>query len=235
MCHILGAYVSFAFTLQNPFLWSEPLSLAYPQHFSAFHGRTLLSITAICLDLKYLGAMAISSSPQHSSTASDATTTDEVDAILAAWAAERPDVDTSPMQVLSRVSRLSRHLDLERRKAFAAHNLETWEFDVLSSLRREGESYALTPGALMTELLVSSGTMTNRIDRLESAGLVTRTPSPHDRRAVVVSLTDEGKRRVDAALISLLECERAILAPLKNPEKEELATLLRPLLLAFEQ
>ncbi|WP_175956799.1 MarR family winged helix-turn-helix transcriptional regulator [Schaalia sp. Marseille-Q2122] len=179
--------------------------------------------------------MATSPAYHAPSGATSSTPRDEVDAILAAWALERPDVDTTPMQVLSRVSRLSRHLDLERRKAFAAHNLETWEFDVLSSLRREGEPYALTPGALMTELLVSSGTMTNRIDRLESAGLVTRTPSPNDRRAVVVSLTDEGKRRVDAALISLLECERAILAPLKNPEKEQLATLLRPLLLAFEQ
>lgn len=195
----------------------------------------LLSITDAFLDLKYLGVMATSSLPHLPATSSASTPTDEVDAILAAWAIERPDVDTSPMQILSRVGRLSRHLDLERRKAFAAHDLETWEFDVLSSLRREGEPYALTPGALMSELLVSSGTMTNRIDRLEGAGLVTRTPSPHDRRAVVVSLTDEGKRRVDAALMSLLECERAILAPLNVPEKEQLATLLRSLLLAFEQ
>ena len=195
----------------------------------------LLSITALCLDLKYLGAMATSSSRETSVSSRSPMPTDEVDAILTAWALERPDVDTTPMQVLSRVSRLSRHLDLERRKAFAAHHLETWEFDVLSSLRREGEPYALTPGALMNELLVSSGTMTNRIDRLEHAGLVTRTPSPSDRRAVVVSLTDEGKRRVDSALISLLECERTILAPLNNPEKAELASLLRPLLLTFEQ
>lgn len=179
--------------------------------------------------------MPTSSSPQSPFFATPSTATDEVDAILAAWALERPDVDTSPMQVLSRVGRLSRHLDLERRKAFAAHNLETWEFDVLSSLRREGEPYALTPGALMNALLVSSGTMTNRIDRLESAELVTRTPSPHDRRAVVVSLTEEGKRRVDDALISLLDCERTILAPLNNPEKEKLAALLRSLLLAFER
>lgn len=235
MCHILGAYVSSAGHLLRITPRHTAALLAYPQHFSAFLRVTLLSITAFSLDLKYLCRMANSSSPRPSSTASARRPTDEVDAILSAWALERPDVDTTPMQVLSRVGRLSRHLDLERRKAFAAHNLDTWEFDVLSSLRREGEPYALTPGALMTELLVSSGTMTNRIDRLESAGLVTRTPSPHDRRAVVVSLTDEGKRRVDAALMSLLECERAILAPLNIPEKEQLATLLRSLLLAFEQ
>ena len=103
---------------------------------------------------------------------------DEVAQIVAAWKLERPDLDSSPMFVLSRVSRLARHLDLERRRAFASHGLEPWEFDVLSSLRRSGAPYALTPGTLMGELLVSSGTMTNRIDRLELKGLVSRSPSP---------------------------------------------------------
>ncbi len=162
------------------------------------------------------------------------TTCDEVDLIIAAWAEQRPDVDTRPMEVLSRISRLSRHLDLERRKAFAAHHLEPWEFDVLSTLRREGAPYSLTPGAIMNQLLVTSGTMTNRIDQLERAHLVRRSPAPNDRRAILVTLTDEGLKRVDAALISLLECERAILAPLNNPDSQTLAQLLRPLLLNFK-
>ena len=161
-------------------------------------------------------------------------TPDEVDRIVDSWARERPDMDTSPMLVLSRVSRLARHLDLERRAAFADHGLEPWEFDVLSALRRAGGPYALTPGALMAELLVSSGTMTNRIDRLESKGLVERSRSVEDRRTVTVTLTDRGRERVDGALETLLACERRILSALPPKELEHLGSLLRPLLLPFE-
>ena len=91
---------------------------------------------------------------------------DEVDDLVAAWRAERPDLDVEPLQVLSRVSRLARHLDLARRTEFAGHGLETWEFDVLSALRRQGPPYQLTPGALLRATLVTSGTMTNRVDLL---------------------------------------------------------------------
>src|SRR4029077_11875717 len=91
---------------------------------------------------------------------------DEVDDLVAAWQAERPDLDVRPMQVLSRISRLARHLDRERRNAFTAHGLESWEFDVLAALRRQGAPYELSPGALLRTTLVTSGTMTNRIDRL---------------------------------------------------------------------
>lgn len=159
---------------------------------------------------------------------------DEVDRIVDAWRSERPDLDTSPMLVLSRVTRLARRLDLERRAAFASHELEPWEFDVLSSLRRAGAPYELTPGALMNELLVSSGTMTNRIDRLERGGLVSRSPAPEDRRAVLVALTPTGKARVDEALISLLDCERQILSALDADQADDLGGLLKLLLLPFE-
>lgn len=160
---------------------------------------------------------------------------DEVAQIVAAWKLERPDLDSSPMLVLSRVSRLARHLDLERRRAFASHGLEPWEFDVLSSLRRSGTPYALTPGTLMGELLVSSGTMTNRIDRLELKGLVSRSPSPEDRRVVLVSLSDEGRARVDNALAALLECERTILGPLDAEARQQLATQLMRILAPFDR
>lgn len=160
---------------------------------------------------------------------------DEVDRIVAAWHLERPDLDTAPMSVLSRVTRLARRLDLERRAAFADQHLEPWQFDVLSSLRRAGEPYALTPGALMNELMVSSGTTTNRIDRLEREGLVVRSPSPEDRRTVLVTLTAAGRTRVDTALIALLECETRLLSPLTPEESHRLAGLLRALLLPFER
>ena len=159
---------------------------------------------------------------------------DEVDRIVSAWHVERPDLDTSPMSVFSRVTRLARRLDLERRRVFTDHDLEPWQFDVLSSLRRAGAPYALTPGALMNELMVSSGTTTNRIDRLEADGLVARSPSPSDRRAVLVTLTAAGRRRVDAAMVSLLDCETRLIGSLSREESATLAGLLRRLLSPFE-
>src|SRR5204863_5704370 len=125
---------------------------------------------------------------------------DEVDDLVAAWQAQRPDLDVEPLQVLSRVSRLARHLDRARRAAFASAGLEPWEFDVLSALRRQGPPYQLSPGALLHITLVTSGTMTNRIDQLEKAALVARHPDPQDRRGVLVRLTAVGRARVDSAL-----------------------------------
>ena len=159
---------------------------------------------------------------------------DEVDGLVASWQAERPDLDTEPLQVLSRVSRLARHLDRARRAAFAAHGLAAWEFDVLSALRRQGEPYQLSPGQLLKETMVTSGTMTNRIDRLERKGLVRREPDPRDKRGVLVTLTERGQERVDAALAGLLRRERALLAGLDDAERGHLADLMRILLAPFD-
>ena len=159
---------------------------------------------------------------------------DEVDGLVASWQAERPDLDTEPLQVLSRVSRLARHLDRARRAALAAHGLAAWEFDVLSALRRQGEPYQLSPGALLHATLVTSGTMTNRIDQLEKAGLVRRRADPQDRRGVLVTLTSRGATVADAALDGLLERERALLTGLTPAQRRELAGLLRILLVPFD-
>ncbi|MGH8868279.1 MAG: MarR family winged helix-turn-helix transcriptional regulator [Actinomycetes bacterium] len=159
---------------------------------------------------------------------------DEVDRLVAAWHRERPDLDVAPLEVLSRVSRLSRHLDRARRSAFAEHGLEQWEFDVLSALRRSGPPYELSPGQLLTQTLVSSGTMTNRIDRLETQRLVQRLPAPRDRRGVLVRLTARGKTRVDDALADLLARERAMLGTLGARQQDQLARLLRSLVLPFD-
>jgi DNA-binding MarR family transcriptional regulator len=159
---------------------------------------------------------------------------DEVDAIVEAWRRESPELDVSPMQVLSRVSRLARHLDLARREAFAAHDLEVWEFDVLAALRREGPPYELSPGELTRQTLSTSATMTNRIDRLEEKGLVQRQPNAADRRGVLVRLTGAGRTRVSVALADLLAVERTLLAGLEPPARTALADSLRSLLVSFE-
>lgn len=159
---------------------------------------------------------------------------DEVDDLVAAWRAERPDLDVQPLQVLSRISRLARHLDRARRAAFAVHDLEPWQFDVLSALRRQGPPYQLSPGALLRATLVTSGTMTNRIDGLAAAGLVRRQPDPQDKRGVLVTLTGQGRLRVDAALAGLLRSEEALLKGLDRDERQVLAGLLRVLLAPFD-
>lgn len=160
--------------------------------------------------------------------------TDEVDRIIEAWRRERPDLDVAPLAVLSRISRLARHLDLARARAFSRHDLEQWEFDVLSALRRAGEPYQLSPGTLVTQTLVTSGTMTNRIDRLEESGLVRRLPAPADRRGVLVRLTSAGLARVDAAMADLLDVERDLLSELREPDREQLSGLLRVLVAPFD-
>ena len=158
---------------------------------------------------------------------------DEVDELVEAWARERDDLDLAGMAVFSRISRLARHLDLARREAFSAHAIESWEFDVLAALRRAGAPYELSPGRLLRETLVTSGTMTNRVDRLTARGFVERSPDPDDRRGVIVRLTAEGKTAVDGAFEALLQAEARLLTDLPTKERRQLAALLRTLLAPF--
>ena len=158
---------------------------------------------------------------------------DEVDRLVAAWKRERPDLDLSPLSVLSRITRIARHLDIARRDAFG--ELENWGFDVLAALRRAGTPYQLSPGALMQETMVTSGTMTNRLDRLEELQLITREQDPDDGRGSLVTLTKSGMRAVDAALESLLENERELLGSLTAKDRELLADLLSKLVTEFDE
>jgi DNA-binding MarR family transcriptional regulator len=160
---------------------------------------------------------------------------DDVDRLIAAWERERPEIDVSPMHVLSRVTRLALHLDRARKEAFADHGLEPSEFDVLSALRRTGPPYQLSPGRLVQETLVTSGTMTNRVDRLVRKGLVERLPDPADRRGVQVRLTASGRAAVDGALDALLVHEKELLAGLDQDEADGIATSLRKLSQPFDR
>jgi DNA-binding MarR family transcriptional regulator len=159
---------------------------------------------------------------------------DEVDSLVEAWQRERPDIDVSPMQVLSRVTRLARHLDKHRSAAFAASGLESWEFDVLAALRRAGPSHRLSPGQLLRETMVTSGTMTNRVDRLAARGLVTRDQHPEDRRAVLVGLTDAGRKVVDSAFADLMAAEQQILGDLDPAHRAAITVALRELLAPYD-
>lgn len=161
-------------------------------------------------------------------------TSDEVDRIVDSWLRERPDLDFAPLQVLSRVARLSKHLDRARRTAFSRSELASWEFDVLSALRRAGSPYELSPKSLLQQTLVSSGTMTNRIDRLVQRGLVTRRTDPHDGRGILVNMTPAGLTRVDAAITRLVDAETELLATLSPSDQQRLSGLLRKLSLDFD-
>ena len=155
---------------------------------------------------------------------------DEVDEIVQAWRTERADLDLAPVEVFSRISRVSRLMDRVRRDAFSSSSMEPWEFDVLAALRREGAPYSLTPGQLLKQTMVTSGTMTNRVDGLEARGLDKRGPSPTDRRVVLVTLTDLGKNAVDAAFEALLKREQSLLNGLPDIDRENLVSSLRKLM-----
>ena len=152
---------------------------------------------------------------------------DEVDRLVAGWQRVLPDADVSPLEVLSRVTRLARHLERKRTAVFARHDLETWSFDVLSALRRSDSPHHLSPGQLLAQTLVTSGTMTNRLDHLEKRGLLRRRPDPNDARSVRVQLTAAGTRRVDLALRDLATRENALLGTLDVAQRATLAGLLR--------
>lgn len=154
---------------------------------------------------------------------------DDVDRIVSAWRRERPDLDVSPLEVLSRVTRIAKHVDNFRKDAFRTSGLESWEFDVLAALRRAGKPYRLSPKSLLVETLVSSGALTHRLTKLEGRGLVTRSSDPDDGRGVVVALTAAGVRAVDTALSHLIAAEGTLLGRLDPDEQKEVADALRQL------
>ena len=159
---------------------------------------------------------------------------DVVDGIVEQWRRERPDLDLTPMAVIGRLGRLAAVAGKRVAAPLAEHGLNVGEFDVLAALRRAGPPHRLTPTDLARTLMLSSGAMTNRIDRLEEGGLVERLDDPSDRRGVLVALTRAGLTRVDAAVTAHVANEARILAPLTRTEQTQLAGLLRKLLVELE-
>lgn len=155
---------------------------------------------------------------------------DDVDRIVAQWAQERPELQTEAMAVFGRIYRVARLVGDRQEKVYAEHGINRGEFDVLATLRRAGEPFQLSPKALSASLMLTTGGMTGRLDKLERAGLLRRSPDPHDRRALQVTLTDEGLRLIDDAVGTGLAEQTAALSGLDDEQAGHLAGLLRSLL-----
>jgi DNA-binding MarR family transcriptional regulator len=159
---------------------------------------------------------------------------DRVDEILAQWRRERPELNTAPMGLIGRLRRVSQHLSRAMEATFARHGLNGASFDVLATLRRSGPPYSLSPGDLLDTMMITSGTMTNRIDQLERAGLVARSLNPEDRRSVIISLTGKGRAVIDAAVTEHVETQARLVAILSAEENAALNALLTKYLAGFE-
>ena len=160
---------------------------------------------------------------------------DEVDKILDEWANARPDLNLSPLGVFSRVTRSAKKLDRSRAQAIGRSNLTAWEFDVLTVLRRSGEPYQLSTKVLVQETMVSSGTMTNRIDRMVEKDLVRRHNDPNDGRGLLVQMTPSGLTLVDIAITRISDAEEVLLKTLSSSEQQKLSQLLRQVALSMSR
>lgn len=160
---------------------------------------------------------------------------DPVDKILVQWQQERSDLDVSPMGIIGRIGRLSKHLDRSIQETVSGFSLNGGEFDVLATLLRSGQPYQLSPTELFNTLMISSGTITHRIDRLEQADLVKRIPDPSDRRGMLVQLTDKGFNVIGKAIEAHVANGHRLLTVLDETERRVLAQLLSKLLISFEE
>jgi DNA-binding MarR family transcriptional regulator len=155
---------------------------------------------------------------------------DDVDLLIDAWAARLPDVDLTPLDVMSRLRRASLRLSRIRAEAFATAGLAAWEFDVLAALRRVDPPHELSPAQLIERTMIGSAAMTNRLVHLTDRGFVEREPNPRDGRSVIVRLTAAGAERADAAMVELVRREERALSVLSREEIADLARILRPLM-----
>jgi DNA-binding MarR family transcriptional regulator len=160
---------------------------------------------------------------------------DGVDLILEQWQRERPDLDSSPIGIVGRVSRLARELEQRLEPVYRAHGLEPGWHDVLATLRRAGPPYRLRPTEFTGALMLTSSGTTKRLDRLEQAGLITRGPDPADRRGTLITLTPKGHELIDNVTEAHLDNERRLLASLSDAEQRRLADLLRKLRLGLPE
>ena len=159
---------------------------------------------------------------------------DKIDTIIEQWNKARPDLDVSPMSLVGRFIRINQHLNQEMAKTFAEHGLNLASFDVLATLRRAGPPYGLSPNDLLATMMVTSGTMTNRVDQLAKLGYVERKQNPSDARSVIISLTEQGCLVIDAAVTDHVATQTKLTSRLSVDEQQQLDGLLRNFLQGFE-
>jgi DNA-binding MarR family transcriptional regulator len=160
---------------------------------------------------------------------------DKIESIIKQWNKERPDLDVSSMELIGRIKKVNGHLVKEMDKTFTAHDLNHASFDVLATLRRSGKPYALSPNELLATMMITSGTMTNRIDRLVKAGLVDRIANPNDGRGFIISLTESGFNLIDKTVTSHVATQSMLTSGLLTEEQQQLNVLLSKFLSSFEQ
>jgi len=159
---------------------------------------------------------------------------DKVDEVIQQWNRERPDLDVGPMELIGRFKRIAQHLTREMDKTIAASGLNLASFDVLATLRRAGPPYQLSPNDLLATMMITSGTMTNRIDKLVCSGLVERIHNPDDGRSVFISLTNKGFTTIDAAVSKHVETQAKLVSGISLRDKTKLNEILRKFLSGFE-
>jgi DNA-binding MarR family transcriptional regulator len=159
---------------------------------------------------------------------------EDIDRLVAQWSEQKPHLDTLPMAILGRFLRLQKHIETEISACHKQFELTMGEFDVLATLRRAGTPFTLTPSGLLSSMMLTSGAMTNRLDKLESKGLIKRVHSTEDRRSVTVGLTEKGLATIDDAIEEHVRIQHTLVDHLSDTEMPELNQLLKTWLVAFE-
>lgn len=159
---------------------------------------------------------------------------DAIDRVVDQWLKEKPDLDTQPMAIMGRLMRIAKHMETRVAELHKRYDLKMGEFDVLATLRRSGAPYCLTPSALIESMMLTSGAMTNRLDKLEKKGLISREHSKEDRRSVTVALTSVGLQLIDNLIVEHVEVQRDFIRGLGDEEKMQVNKALKVLLPQFE-
>ncbi|NOH46921.1 MarR family transcriptional regulator [Vibrio rotiferianus] len=159
---------------------------------------------------------------------------DAIDRVVSQWAKEKPDLDTEPMAIMGRLMRIAKHMENRVAEVHKRYDLKMGEFDVLATLRRSGEPYRLTPSELISSMMLTSGAMTNRLDKLEKKGLIDREHSKEDRRSVAVQLTSKGFELIDALIEQHLQAQHELMGSLTSDERGQVNQALKLLLPQYE-
>ena len=165
----------------------------------------------------------------------DNQTTDALDTIVAQWKQEKPHLNTQPMEILGRMARLAKHLETAIAACHKQYDLKLGEFDVLATLRRAGAPYSLTPSELIDSMMLSSGAMTNRLDKLQTRELIIRTHSEEDRRSVTVSLTSQGIKLIDEVMEQHVQVQEKVLEGFSQQQQAQINQLFKTWLSNWEE